>query len=98
PKTAEQIYDTIVPASELQNLPDHTFYFQTLQGGRPQEPVHVHAFPPIDQDVIRAYWKKKVSGKDRVIQQSDMRYGRARASVEAELNRFLNSKPAEMEG
>jgi hypothetical protein len=35
PKTAEQIYDTIVPASELQNLPDHTFTsIPSEDGGR----------------------------------------------------------------
>jgi uncharacterized protein DUF87 len=93
PRTAEQAYDTIIPASELQNLPDHTFYFQTLKDGRPHDPVHVHAFPPIQQDVMRQVWKHngRTSGKDRVIRKSLERYGRDHVAVESELNRFLSA-------
>jgi hypothetical protein len=90
-KTAEQAYDTIIPASELQNLPDHKFYFQTLMNGRPHDPVRVDAFPPIQRDVMRQFWKEKgrTSGRDCVMRQSLERYGRDRTEVEAQLNRFL---------
>src|SRR6195256_6724000 len=38
PRSAEQMYDLIVPAAELQNLPDYKLYVRTLADGRPQEP------------------------------------------------------------
>jgi hypothetical protein len=50
PKTAEQWHDTVLPASELQNLPDRTFYFQTLVNGRPHDPLLTRAYPPIQKE------------------------------------------------
>src|SRR3954468_895015 len=35
---AEQLYDVIVPATELQNLPDYKLYVRTLMHGRPHDP------------------------------------------------------------
>jgi hypothetical protein len=48
PRTAEQAYDIIIPASDLQNLPDYKLYVRTLLAGQPLEPFLVHSFPPFD--------------------------------------------------
>ena len=34
PQMIDQMYDVIVPASELQNLPDYKLYVRTLLNGR----------------------------------------------------------------
>lgn len=49
PRTAEQAYDIIIPASELQNLPDYKLYVRTLLAGRPLQPFLVHSFPPLEK-------------------------------------------------
>jgi hypothetical protein len=53
PWLADQMYDVIVPASELQNLPDFRLYLRTLLAGRPQEPFLVHGFPPFERAEAR---------------------------------------------
>jgi len=79
---AEQMYDTIIPASELQNLPDYKLYVRTLLNGRPQDPFRVDSYPPFSKT-------GKETTADQVIRTSGQRYGRDRAAVEKILNRFL---------
>jgi len=82
PRTAEQAYDIIIPASELQNLPDYKLYVRTLLAGQPQDPFLVEAFPPFSRS-------GKETTADRLITTSSQRYGRARQAVEKTLKRFL---------
>ena len=49
-RTAEQAFDLIVPASELQNLPDYKLYLRTLIEGRPLDPERVAAFPRLSPE------------------------------------------------
>jgi hypothetical protein len=93
PKTAEQWFDTVLPASELQNLPDRKFYLQTLVDGHPHDPLRVDAFPPLQQEHMRDLWRRKgrAAEKDFVIRRSLQSFGRARHVVENQLNRFLSA-------
>jgi hypothetical protein len=93
PKTAEQWFDMVLPASELQNLPDHKLYLQTLVDGHPHDPVRINAFPPIGREHMRKIWKRtgRTAERDRVVRQSLERFGRNRQTVEAELDRFLRA-------
>src|SRR5207249_7862243 len=79
---AEQMFDVIVPASELQNLPDYKLYVRTLLNGRPQEPFMVDSFPPFPKggDETTA---------EIVTRTSLERYGRDREVEEERLKRFL---------
>jgi hypothetical protein len=79
---ALSLYDIIVPASALQNLPDYKLYVRTLLQGRPQEPYLVDGFPPFPKDGSE-------TTADRVIRTSRARYGQDRQVVEQGLNRFL---------
>jgi TraM recognition site of TraD and TraG len=83
--------DTFIPASALQNLPDHTMFVQTLSNGAPREPIRVKAFAPFERADMQRLWERtaRISDRERVLRQSDMRYGRDRSGVEAQLNRFL---------
>lgn len=92
-KTSEQLFDTVIPASELQNLPDHKFYFQTLVDGQPHDPVLVNAFPPFQEKHLREIWrdKGKVTKRHRVVTHSLQRYGRERHAIDADLNRFFEA-------
>jgi hypothetical protein len=87
PRSAEQMYDLIVPAAELQNLPDYKLYVRTLADGRPQEPFLVQSFPPFPKT-------KRENSPDRVLRTSGQRYGRERARVEKGLARFLQGSDA----
>src|SRR5437867_1771029 len=81
---AEQMFDIIVPASELQNLPDYKLYVRTLLNGRPQDPFLVNSFPPFPN----------LGGEtdcETVVRTSMERYGRDRKLVERKLDRFLGS-------
>jgi len=49
PRLAGDMFDIIVPASALQNLPDYKLYVRTLLHGRPQEPYLVDGFPPVPE-------------------------------------------------
>ncbi|HUS10751.1 MAG TPA: type IV secretion system DNA-binding domain-containing protein [Pyrinomonadaceae bacterium] len=82
PRMTEQMFDIIIPASELQNLPDYKLYLRTLLDGKPQEPFLVDSFPPFPKS-------GKEIAADHVIQTSMERYGRDRKGVERALNRFL---------
>jgi len=82
PRLASQAFDLIIPASELQNLPDYKLYIRTLLDGRPEEPFLVQSFPPFDKDGDEAT-------AELVIRTSLARYGRDRQAVEKMLNRFL---------
>jgi type IV secretory pathway TraG/TraD family ATPase VirD4 len=84
PRTAEQVFDVIVPASELQNLPDYKLYIRTLINGQPQAPFLVQAFPPFGKS-------GKETTADQVMRTSAERYGRDRLTVEKTLNRFLTA-------
>jgi len=93
PKTAEQIFDTVVPASEVQNLPDHKFYFQTLVTGRPHDPERVDAFPPMQRHHMMDIWKRngRTARRQEVVRVSGERFGRDRAAVERKIKRFLSA-------
>ena len=79
---AGDAYDVIVPASELQNLPDYKLYLRTLTDGRPQEPFLATSYPPFGK-------MGKETTAETVIRTSLERYGRDRKEVEKMLNRFL---------
>jgi type IV secretory pathway TraG/TraD family ATPase VirD4 len=81
-RLAEDSFDVIVPATELQNLPDYKLYVRTLLNGRPQEPYLVDSFPPFEKNGIE-------TTAEMVIRTSLERYGRDRQGVEKGLNRFL---------
>jgi hypothetical protein len=81
--------DLILPASVLQNLPNYKMYVRTLQEGAPRDPERVKAFPALSppghgriQRQIR---------RDKVTRASLERFGRDRARVEVEFNRFLSA-------
>jgi hypothetical protein len=81
---AEQMCDLIVPATELQNLPDYKLYVRTLMHGRPHEPLLVASFPPFANTGSE-------TTAEKVIRTSLQRYGRDRHGVEAGLTKFLNA-------
>jgi hypothetical protein len=84
PRLAEQSFDAIIPASELQNLADYKLYVRTLLNGRPQDPFLVNSFPPFEK-----------SGKEttsiQVVRTSLARYGRSRLKVEQRISAFLST-------
>ena len=82
PRSAEQMFDVIVPANELQNLPDYKLYVRTLLDGRPQDPFLVQSFPPFPKT-------QRENSVERVLRTSGQRYGRERAKVEYRIGRFL---------
>ena len=82
PRIADQLYDTIVPVSELQNLPDYTLYIRTILRGNPQDPFIVESFPPFGKT-------GKEATPGLIVRTSLYRYGRDRKSIEENLNRFL---------
>ena len=84
PRTAAQSFDAIVPASELQNLPDYKLYLRTLIDGQPHEPFLATSYPPFGK-------MGKETTAELVIRTSLERYGRDRKAVEGMLNRFLAS-------
>jgi len=81
-RLAEQAFDVIIPATELQNLPDYKPYSRTLLNGRPQEPYLVHSFPPVEK-------LGREASTATVVTTSSQRYGRDRRTVENGLRRFL---------
>lgn len=82
PRTAEQFYDLVLPASELQNLPDYKIYVRTLANGEPQEPFLAEGFPPLSKF-------GKEGNSESVISTSLQRYGRPRSLIEGRLKLFL---------
>ncbi len=92
-RTAEQMMDLIVPASELQNLPDYKMiYLRTLIDGSPKDPVMVSTFPPFAKDGHSDH--NQSVRRERVIRASLERFGRKRSEVEAKLNGFLTFRVA----
>lgn len=76
------MYDIIIPATELQNLPDYKLYIRTLLDGRPQEPFLVRNFPPFSKSGSE-------TTAEKVVRTSGQRYGRERRNVERNLKTFL---------
>jgi hypothetical protein len=89
-RTAEQAFDVIVPASELQNLPDYKIYIRRLLHGRPVDPYLVKTFPRITRGGQKRDPHARAR-RDRIASTSLERFARHRASVETEINHFLTS-------
>lgn len=85
PRLAGQMSDLILPVAELQNLPDYKLFVRTLEGGQPQEPFFVEAFPPLVSGTGRG------AAMDVVKNTSLARYAQDRFTVEDRLNRFLSA-------
>jgi hypothetical protein len=88
-RSAEQWFDTIIPASELQNLPDYNMYVRTLVDGVPRDPERVKAFPPLSPAGHGTVQRQ--TRRERVTRSSLERFGRDRGEVESELSRFLSA-------
>jgi len=86
----DDLHSVIVPATELQNLPNYKLYVRTLLNGRPQEPYLVDGFPPFEKigTETTAAW---------VIRRSLQRYGRNRQAVEQGRNRVFEKPRSEEE-
>ena len=83
PRIADQLYDTIIPASALQNLPDYTLYVRTILHGKPQDPFIVDSFPPF------AKTGKEATRPD-IVRTSSQRYCRASKEIDRILDSFLS--------
>ena len=90
PKTSEETFDVIIPASRLQDLPDYKAYVRRLLNGAPHEPELVSTFPPFPNGWITRNLGR-IADPRRVERMSLGRFGRERAKVEAELRRFLEA-------
>ena len=84
PRLTDQMYDIIIPATELQNLADYKLYIRTLLNGRPQEPYLVDSFPPFAKT-------GRETTAETVIRTSRERHGRDRNEVELLLKKFLTN-------
>ena len=84
PKSVEQQFNLIVPASELQNLRDYKAYLRTLLAGQPAEPSLISTFPPFGRT-------GNENRRDRIINTSHQRFSRNRSDVEAKLEKFLTA-------
>lgn len=84
PRLTNQMNDLILPASELQNLPDYKLYVRTLLNGRPEEPFLVQSAPPLSN-------VGKPADAETVMRTSLQRYALNRAYVEIRLKRFLEA-------
>jgi hypothetical protein len=82
PRLSDQMFDVIIPASELQNLPDFKLYIRMLLRGRPQEPFLVQSFPPFTKN-------GKETTAEQVIRTSGAQFGRDRLTVEKTVERLL---------
>jgi len=85
PRLTDQMFDVIIPASELQNLPDYKLYVRTLLDGQPQEPFLVKGAPPL-------YGVGKPIDPATVVRTSLERYGRDRKTIEKNIHHFLMAK------
>ena len=83
PQTGETMFDLVLPASELQNLPDYNCYVRTLADGRPEEAFLVKSLPPLSNS-------GRSAAPPRLIQASLQRFGRDRKTVEERIDRFLS--------
>ena len=87
PQTGETMYDLVLPAAELQNLPDYNCYVRTLGDGRPEEAFLIKSLPPLSNSGRRA-------APPRLIHASLQRFGRDRKAVEERIDRFLSGEMA----
>jgi energy-coupling factor transporter ATP-binding protein EcfA2 len=84
----EREFALMLPARELQHLPDYKLYVRTLRslegiaGDVPSDPLKVRAYSPFTMDGIE-------NNRWKVIRASAERYTRPRAQVEAALTKFL---------
>lgn len=76
--------DVLLPASQLQDLPDYKVYIRTMIQGRPTGPHRVNTLPPIDKT-------GRENQREKIVKTSLERYSRPRAEIEARLNRFLTN-------
>jgi hypothetical protein len=82
-QTLAREFGMVLPASELQDLPDYKVWLATLVEGRPSGPHLVQSFPPLTGSGHEA-------AATVVVRTSLARYGRPRQDIEARLNRFLS--------
>lgn len=82
PRLTDQMYDLIVPATELQNLADYRAYVRTLLDGAPRDPMLLRSFPPFSSIGRQAT-------RETLLRVSRMRYGRPRRQLEQILLNFL---------
>jgi hypothetical protein len=87
-------FGLMLPASNLQELPDYTLYVRTLsrtkEGGAasPSGPHRISAYPPFDRHPHHAR-------RESVIRVSQARYAKPRAIVDQKLEReFFSDKKA----
>jgi hypothetical protein len=88
-ETLKREFATLLPASELQDLPEYKAYVRTMTDERPAMPSgpdFITTFPPVAPGDIE-------NEKERVIETSLRRWTRPRAEVEAALNRFFKPAP-----
>jgi hypothetical protein len=84
-------FGMMVPASNLQDLPDYTMYVRTLTrgsgaGASPSGPHYISGHPPFDRH-------RHCARRESVIRVSQARYAKPRAVVDAELRRdFFGGK------
>src|SRR5262249_18351789 len=88
-RTTEQMFDVIVPASELQNLPDYKIYIRTLLNGRPVDPYLIKTFPRITRGGGRDSHAR--ARRDRIANASLIRFARHRSIVEKGIHTFLSA-------
>ena len=82
-RMAEQAFDVIIPATELQNLPDYSLYVRTLLNGKPQDPFLVHSYPP-------HLTTASLAKADTIVRVSAARFGRDRSKVNRIMIQFLS--------
>jgi hypothetical protein len=89
-QTLAREFSLMLPASQLQDLPDYKIYLRTLialsAGDRavtPSKPHLIRTFAPFSK-------AGNENTRERVIRASLERYGRPRVEIEAKLNRFLS--------
>ncbi len=73
----------MMPASELQDLPDYKAYVRTMSGRDPVGPYVVNTFPPLEKTGDE-------NDRERVIRTSLARYGGSRTMVERRIRKFLS--------
>ncbi|MCA9366005.1 DUF87 domain-containing protein [Candidatus Kaiserbacteria bacterium] len=72
----EKQFEPVFEASDLMNIPNYHAYMRVLAGGVPTKPFSVLTPPPREVDTGRVHG---------LIEQSYLRYGRAREEIEAEI-------------
>lgn len=83
PRLTDQMFELIIPASDLQNLPDYKLYVRTMLNGQPQEPFLVQSAPPL-------CGIGKPSDAETVVRTSLQRYGLSRTMTDQRLRSFMS--------